>query len=358
MDIGKFITRRLEAWLGTERPPVRDFPLCDFERIRYELRPCDVLLVDGRSRASDVIKMVTLSPWSHAALYIGRLHDIEEELVQQRVAEFVGAECKEQLIIESELGLGAVVRPLAVYRPDHLRICRPRGLVMSDSQKIIARAVDNLGKPYDIRQALDLARFLLPWSILPRRWRSSLFARTAGGQTKTMCSTMIAEAFDAAEFPILPLVKRTESGAARLYRRNPKLCTPSDFDYSPHFEIIKYPFWDISNDVRHHLSPIARPSSLLLATDTAGLDPDEDGVFLPKWGALEQADDNGQAETTEPAETESAAAETVESICAVTASEPGGPGTTLAVADAELIETAERSRAQHGAARSEAESDS
>ena len=29
-----------------------------------------------------------------------------------------------------------------------------------------------------------------------------------------------------------------------LYRRNPQLCVPHDFDYSPYFEIIKYPFFD------------------------------------------------------------------------------------------------------------------
>ena len=66
---------------------------------------------------------------------------------------------------------------------------------------------------------------------------------------------MIAEAFAAVEFPILPLVQRSEQDRIRLYRRNPKLCTPSDFDYSPYFEIIKYPFYDFADTPSYKLLP-------------------------------------------------------------------------------------------------------
>ena len=66
---------------------------------------------------------------------------------------------------------------------------------------------------------------------------------------------MIAEAFAEVEFPILPLVQRNEQGRVRLYRRNPKLCTPSDFDYSPYFEIIKYPFYDFADIPSYKLLP-------------------------------------------------------------------------------------------------------
>src|SRR5690349_7247930 len=37
------------------------------------LRPGDVLLVEGASRVSTVIKYLTQSTWSHAALYVGPL---------------------------------------------------------------------------------------------------------------------------------------------------------------------------------------------------------------------------------------------------------------------------------------------
>ena len=65
---------------------------------------------------------------------------------------------------------------------------------------------------------------------------------------------MIAEAYAFVQFPILPLIKQSDE-SVQLFRRNPKLCTPSDFDYSPYFEIIKYPFVDFRHDQDYHLLP-------------------------------------------------------------------------------------------------------
>ena len=66
---------------------------------------------------------------------------------------------------------------------------------------------------------------------------------------------MIAEAFGYVQFPVLPLVKRTNEQGVQLFRRNPKLCVPSHFDYSPYFEIIKYPFVSFSQQASHRLLP-------------------------------------------------------------------------------------------------------
>lgn len=41
------------------------------EQLLANLRPADVLLVEGNTRISTVIKYLTQSNWSHAALYIG-----------------------------------------------------------------------------------------------------------------------------------------------------------------------------------------------------------------------------------------------------------------------------------------------
>ncbi|MBU2713230.1 hypothetical protein [Zooshikella harenae] len=245
----------LTRWLMRRRSD-KGLLLCDFERIRYELKPCDVILIEGRSRIAEVIRRITQSPWSHAAMYIGRLHDIEDANVREQVALNCNCTPDTQLIIESELGLGTVVRPITAYEDDHLRVCRPRGLKYKDAQEVIAYAVSKLGHHYDVRQIVDLARFFLPWGIIPRRWRSSLFAKAPGPTTKTVCSTMIAEAFGRVQFPILPLVKANdESGRVRLFMRNPKLCTPSDFDYSPYFKILKYPFLDYSYHASYRLLP-------------------------------------------------------------------------------------------------------
>lgn len=249
-----WLRKAVVRWLQKKRP-LPSTPLSDFERIRHELKPCDIVLVEGRSRVSEVIKLITQSCWSHAALYIGRLHDLENPLLKDLLREHYIGTADKQLIIESELGLGTVVRPLTTYELEHLRICRPRNLGFHDSQKVIAYAIGRLGTAYDVRQVFDLARFLLPWWILPRRWRSSLFKSNPGENTHTVCSTMIAEAFGSIQFPILPLVKRMEGEKYKLFMRNPKLCTPSDFDYSPYFDIIKYPFLDFHQYSDQRLLP-------------------------------------------------------------------------------------------------------
>ena len=263
--VSRFISTPLSRWLQRRRPPSNN-PLSDFERVRHELKPGDVLLVEGRSRISDVIKVVTQSPWSHATLYIGRLHDIENDTSRAALIRRSACAPSTQRVVESQLGTGTLVRALTEYADDHLRICRPVGLSAEDAQTITAHSIKSLGLDYDVRQIFDLARFLFPWGVLPRRWRSSLFRTRAGSETRTVCSTMIAEAFAAVEFPILPLVQRSEQNRIRLYRRNPKLCTPSDFDYSPYFEIIKYPFYDFADVPGYKLLP--------WTTDSAGAPAD------------------------------------------------------------------------------------
>ena len=239
----KWFSRMITQFLVSE-PEYTGIPLCDYDRIRFEIRPCDVLLIEGRSRASEVIRSVTQSAWSHAALYIGRLHEIDDPILRAMIAQKTHAEPTEQLLIEGIMGEGIIVSPLSVYNKAHIRICRPRGLLRQDSQKVVAHAIGQLGLKYDNRQIFDLLRFFFPWAIMPRRWRSSIFSNQPGRHTKTVCSTMIADSFGLVSFPILPLVKenREAESGIELIRRNPRLFTPRDFDYSPYFEIIKYPF--------------------------------------------------------------------------------------------------------------------
>jgi hypothetical protein len=248
------IRNAVVKWLRHQKPPPQT-PLSDFERVRKEARPCDVVLVEGRSRVSEVIKMITQSAWSHAALYIGRLEDLADPELREVVKQYYPGATNQHLIIESELGLGTIVRSLDAYEYEHLRICRPRNLDAKSAEKVIGYGIGKLGSAYNVRQIFDLARFLFPWLIMPRRWRSSLFSARPGKSTQTVCSTMIAEAFGSVEFPILPLVKIIEQDKVKLYLRNPKLCTPRDFDYSPYFDIIKYPFVDFAHYANRHLKP-------------------------------------------------------------------------------------------------------
>ena len=91
---------------------------------------------------------------------------------------------------------------------------------------------------------MDLARCMFPYWCVPRRWRSTLFEHNAGKPTKTVCSTMMAEAFAKIRFPIIPVIHQDKDGQLSLIRSNSKLITPRDFDHSPYFDVIKYPILD------------------------------------------------------------------------------------------------------------------
>ena len=240
-----WVVQKISAWLTFEAPLSR--PITDFEELRHELKSGDVVLVEGRSRVAGIIQRLTLSRWSHAVLYIGRLDDIDCDKIRQAILRHIdhaalrktSSRRNPQLIIESELGIGTVVRPLSVYEGEHLRICRPKGLTPTDRNKVLFYAASRLGHAYDIRQILDLCRMLMPAGVFSR-WRSVLYRKSAP-VPRTTCATLIAEAFSLVDFPIRPLVIQNSQQGHHLYPLNPLHCTPGDFDYSPWFEIMKFP---------------------------------------------------------------------------------------------------------------------
>lgn len=237
------LREKLNNWLIYE-PPTTEIMPYDFNRLKYEIRPGDVLLIEGHSRISKVIRTLTQSPWTHAALYIGRLIDFEDEEIQKLIRQHADVKENTRIIIEDLLDRGTVITPLSFYRHQHIRICRPIGITPSDINLVIHYALKALGQPYNVRHLLDLARFVLPWTILPRRWGSSLFRTSKGEPESGICSSLIAEAFSSVQFPILPFVRSNHEKGIEVFQRNPHLFTPKDFDYSPYFEIIKYPLFN------------------------------------------------------------------------------------------------------------------
>ena len=283
MNPFNWLSRKITHWLVHEHE-VSGIPQCDFDRLSFEIRPCDVLLVEGRARISEVIKSYTQSQWTHSALYIGRLHDIEDKTTREHVSWLYDGDPNEQLIIEPLLGQGTIVSPLNKYAKENVRICRPNTLSRADSEKVVNVAVQHLGRDYDVRQLLDLARFVFPYGILPRRWRSSLFEHNIGIPTRTVCSTMIAAAFASVHFPILPVIHREENGTLKLYIRNTKLFVPRDFDTSPYFEIIKYPLLGLDDIAVYRQLP----------WDTEGLICDsEHECYIPGIDGITQVTING-----------------------------------------------------------------
>jgi len=228
-------------WLLSEKKRMTP-PLQDFEKMSQELALADVLLFKGRARISQVISMVTQSRWTHAALYIGCCSDFSKDsetlhLIRQH---FDGDE-HEQLVLESLLGQGTIITPLSTYADESIRLCRPHGILKEDAEKVVADAVQQVGRGYDIRQLFDLARFMFPYVLIPRRWKSSLFAYKPGEATKAVCSTVLAEAFMRVKFPVIPVIHEKDNQVS-VHKRNPRLFTPRDFDYSPYFDILKFPY--------------------------------------------------------------------------------------------------------------------
>src|SRR3990167_11086029 len=78
----KKLRQKFYNWISYE-PPLDEVIPFDFKRLKYEIRPGDVLLIEGRSIVSSVIRSITQSNWTHAALYIGRIIDFEDKAIQE-----------------------------------------------------------------------------------------------------------------------------------------------------------------------------------------------------------------------------------------------------------------------------------
>jgi hypothetical protein len=224
-----WIGQLLAGYLQKEVPGYEPFTPSDPEYLRSVIEPGDVLLVEGNNRISGIIKYLTQSTWSHAALYVGPIDGAQEDDGEQHV------------LIEAYVGDGVISAPLSKYFSYHTRMCRPVGLSYEDRTAVCRYAINRIGFGYDTKNILDLMRFLIPLPV-PQRWRRRMIALGSGDPTKMICSALIAQAFDTVRYPILPRITRAGSRAARreiLHIRDSSLYMPRDFDISPYFEIVK-----------------------------------------------------------------------------------------------------------------------
>lgn len=53
MDLTNKLFNFFFKWLNKEVESPQPFPLSDFNKLRQELRPCDVLLIEGRNHQSN-----------------------------------------------------------------------------------------------------------------------------------------------------------------------------------------------------------------------------------------------------------------------------------------------------------------
>src|SRR5476651_1245937 len=101
------IGRLIAAYLQSPAPGYEPFTPADPDALRACIRPGDILLIEGRNRISGIIKYLTQSTWSHAALYVG-------PVAGKHAAG--GEPCE---LVESDMDNGIVCVPLSKYVQFH-----------------------------------------------------------------------------------------------------------------------------------------------------------------------------------------------------------------------------------------------
>ncbi len=234
-------SRSLRAWLGRRLAvylsrPIHQHgiaPALPANVLLSSLRPGDVLLIEGKTRFSTAIKYLSQSTWSHAALFVGPFG--------------VSASGQPLCFVEADLIDG--VRGVAIYElaGHHTRICRPVGLSDEEIELVTGYAKSRIGSSYALDNVIDLARYLLPTPPVPTAFRRRMIALGSSDPTRAICSSLIAQAFQTANYPILPVIHPSGSSSLDcpgcvseiLHVRNHKLFVPRDFDVSPYFQIVK-----------------------------------------------------------------------------------------------------------------------
>lgn len=260
MGLRRWLTQKLVDYLTQPLPSYESRGRNNLQALKRHIRKGDVVLVEGDQRISAVIKVLTQSSWSHAALYIGDELLIRGGELRERALDRFGDEA-EFLIVEA-LAEGVVASPLIKYVDYNIRLCRPHRLRPEHCKVMLNEAVASIGFRYDLRNIFDLARYLLPVSWIPGRMRQTALHFGTGEPTEVICSSLLGRLFQQIRFPVRPTVtysagleddehhgrslmrflfghESTEyTGIFRI--RHPTLLTPRDFDLSPYFEIVKF----------------------------------------------------------------------------------------------------------------------
>lgn len=218
-QIARKIGRRLAEFLSRPLPNYARRDSASIELVLKTVEPGDIILVDGNSRISTAIKYLSQSTWSHACLYVGG----PEPTVDS------------PSLVEADLKSGVTRVPLSKYADYNLRICRAVGVSETEQTQLISFVEERLGHQYDLKNIIDLMRFLIQNPAVPPRYRRQLISFGSGEPTKAICSTLIAQAFQSIHYPILP----HSAGSDEYEHRHFTHFVPRDFDLSPYFRIVK-----------------------------------------------------------------------------------------------------------------------
>ena len=170
------VARALARYLA--QPVGRPAASGDVLSLSELLRPGDVLLSEGNTRAAALVRRVTHSPWAHVSIYVGPLEAGDDP----------------RCIVEADISAGVRAVPLSEFKGQQTRIVRPLGLNETDRQRLADWLVGHIGAPYDFAHAWALGRRFLK---LPAR-------RTMVQDAKRfICSSLLVQAFLVVGHPIL-----------------------------------------------------------------------------------------------------------------------------------------------------------
>lgn len=246
----------------------------DLGKLRASLRPGDVVLVEGSQRISQIIKYLTQSSWSHAALYVGDAAVARGGPHAEVFRAAYGSDA-DALLVEANVETGVTAVPLAKYQHHNIRICRPINLRPADLETVLATVTAQIGNAYNVGHIMELLRYFLPVSLIgfgqgPLRLLDADGDGLIDSPGEVICSSQIAMAFQKVRYPIQPTYSATQSASPSTFmerishrmipgrRRvvpnffdtgvftpcDPHLVTPRDFDLSPYFEVVKLPGQD------------------------------------------------------------------------------------------------------------------
>jgi hypothetical protein len=202
-----FLARPLKRGAGVDSAEARS--------LSRMLRPGDVLLTSGNTRAAALVRRVTGSPWAHVSLYVGPLEEGPD------------APC----IVEADIAAGVRAIRLSQLEGQRVRVLRPIALPEIDRRRLAAWMVERIGDQYDLAQAWALAGRLLrlPWAA-----RMPSAAEMAEGAKRFICSSLVAQAFLLVGHHIEPAQVRARASWAPDHRH----VTPPDFEKASGFEVV------------------------------------------------------------------------------------------------------------------------
>lgn len=221
------LSRIVARYLQKEVRGYSPLSTTSYELLKTTIKPGDILLIEGSQRISVAIKYLTQSTWSHAAICVS---------------------ANEPMLIEVDIIDGAIEVPLSKYAAHNTRICRPHRLTRHDLGSLLLYLKSRIGMTYDLKNAFDLLRYLLPQPPVPSRWKRRMLSLGSGDPTRAICSTLIAQAFQHINYPILPYITNDDTCPPEIDTckskeimqiRHHSLFTPRDFDLSPYFKVIK-----------------------------------------------------------------------------------------------------------------------